>query len=162
MKHVLACVLGLGAIALAAPIALADPPIKVPIVQSGFVLPASVCGFAVSVDFPNQHQHGRLYANGVFAAEGELTTIVSAHGKTFEANISGPGRLTFHDDGSVSLRAEGRNLVYLNAGDLGPGRPGALLLTSGLVVETVSASGQVVPGTFATTGAVTDVCALLA
>ena len=81
--------LGLGAIALAAPIALADPPIKVPIVQSGFVLPASVCGFAVSVDFPNQHQHGRIYANGVFAAEGLLTTTVSAHGKTFEANISG-------------------------------------------------------------------------
>jgi hypothetical protein len=162
MKHALACVLGLAAIALAAPIALADPPIKVPIVQTGFVLPASVCGFAVSVDFPNQHQHGRIYANGVFAAEGQLTTVLSAHGKTLEANISGPGRLTANADGSLSLRAEGRNLVYLNAGDLGPGRPGALMLTSGLVVETLSPTGQLVPGSFATTGAVTDVCALLA
>src|SRR4051812_20128836 len=150
------------AAALVVSAANAAPPVKLPSVQTDTTLPASVCGFPVEIHFTAQHQHARIFGNGAFAAEGELFATLSANGKSLDVNVSGPGRITPNEDGTLSVRVEGRNLVFFGPGDLGANQPGALYVTTGLVTETLSSTGQVVPGSFATTGTVTNVCALLA
>jgi hypothetical protein len=91
-----------------------------------------------------------------------VAELANRQRNSIDINMSGPGRITLNEDGSLSVRVEGRNLVFFFPGDLGPNEPGALYLTTGLITETISPLGEVVPGTFAATGTVTNLCTLLA
>jgi hypothetical protein len=145
--------------------ATADPPQKVPVPPTGDFTLGGVCPFDIGVHTLAQNNHTRLYANGVFAGEGllklELTNLRS--GTTLDVNVSGPGRFIPNADGTTTVRVEGRNLVFFFPDQLSPGAPGALFLTNGLTTELAdSATGVPVPGSFTTTGSLTDMCAALA
>ena len=73
-------------------------------------------------------------------------------GKSIDLNISGPGFITPHEDGSVTFELSGRSLVFLL---------GLLELTSGTAVLEIDPAGNVV--SYAkTSAAAVDLCAVLA
>ena len=141
--------------------ATADPPTKVPNFQTDTVL-SGVCAFDVGLHFTKQHQHARVFSNGVVAGEGQLFAELTnlSNGHTLDVNVSGPGAFIPQADGNLLVRLQGHTLIFFFPGQLGPGTPGQLLLTQGLTTEMVGPNGPV-PGSFTTTGSVTDACAAL-
>ena len=83
------------------------------------------------------------------AINGDAVTTVSANGKVFSFNSSGPGAIYFFVDGSIRLVEEG-HLFYIGANFQG------MWVYTGLVV--LDSSGNIV----SQSGNVTDVCAMLA
>jgi hypothetical protein len=146
--------------------AAAEKPVRFPLPAGPFDLPADICGFVVHEDVLANNEYGKIFANGTFAINGTFKLRLTNPDKptnTLDVNISGPGALIPNPDGTTSLRAEGRSLFFFFPGQLGPGSPGALILTTGLVTELFDETGNVVPGSFSHTGGTeTDVCAALA
>jgi hypothetical protein len=144
--------------------ARADKPIKFPVPGPNGELPADICGFPVAVSTTQGNQHGKVYANGIFAAEGvlklRLTNVTT--GKSIDINASGPGKLIPQADGTTLLRTTGTSVVFFLPGQLGSGSPGALLLTRGAITELLDAAGNPIPGSFSAGNNVTDLCAALA
>jgi hypothetical protein len=75
-------------------------------------------------------------------------------GKSITVNISGPGRVTIHPDGSVTLEATGRWFLaeIENA-------PATAFISSGRVVISIAPGGP--PTLVSQSGHVEDICALL-
>lgn len=153
------------AMAVSSTVAQASPPVKNPPIVGTFdlPLPAAVCGFDVVIHIAAM-QHSRTFANGVTATEGQLKGTVSGNGNTINLNFSGPGSFTQDstDPTTLFLRGTGTNLIFFSPGERGPGSPGALYLVHGLFTETLNLVTGPVPGSFTTTGSVTDLCAALA
>ena len=101
-----------------------------------------VCPFAVSVDSVSINEtlailsSGRVFITG--ASVERVTNLDS--GKSVVLNVSGPVTIS-SAAGVDTFVAGGRNLWGFHRGDLGPGQPGILLLTTGLAILTVSESG---------------------
>ncbi len=150
---------------LSSAVAQASAPIKDPPSVGTFdiPLPAEVCGFDVNVHLTAK-EHFRTFANGITSGEGQLKGTITGNGHTIDVNFSGPGRTTpdSADPTTLYLRGEGNNLVFFFPGQLGPDSPGALYLVHGLFTETLNLLTGPVPGTFVTSGSVTDLCAALA
>lgn len=152
------------AVFLSAPAAIADKPFRFPLEGPSGQLPADVCGFPVDFVTLTGKEHGTVFSNGVFAANGALKiriTNATNPSKTLDLNISGPGRITPQADGTALLKGEGPAIFFFFPGQLAPGAPGALLFVHGLVTETLDATGSPVPGSFSVRGHVTDLCAAL-
>jgi hypothetical protein len=152
-------------VVLSSTVAQASAPVKDPPTLGTFdiPLPAAVCGFDITVHFTAK-QHSRTFANGITATEGQLKGTVSGNGNTINLNFSGPGTATpdSTDPTTLHLRGEGTSLIFFFPGELGPGKPGALYFVHGLFTETFNLLTGPVPGSFTTTGSVTDICAALA
>jgi hypothetical protein len=165
ISRLLALLTGAAAlIAVAAPSALGDKPIRFELGPPPPTLPADICGFPITVETLSINQTGMIFSNGVFAATGTLKvrlTNATDPTNSVDLNISGPGRLIPQADGATLLMAEGLSLFFFLPGQMNPGSPGALLITDGLVTELIDANGNVVPGSFNPRGHVEDVCALL-
>jgi hypothetical protein len=101
-----------------------------------------VCPFAVSVDSVSINETLTVLANGrVFVTGLSVERVTNLdNGKSVVVNVSGPFTLT-DADGVQTFVARGRNLWGFHLDDLGPGEPGALLLTTGLAILTASPSG---------------------
>jgi hypothetical protein len=107
----------------------------------------------VSVDSISIDETLTILSNGrVFITGASVERVTNLdNGKSVVLNVSGP--LTISSAGGVdTFVARGRNLWGFHRGDLGPGQPGSLLLTTGLAVLTVSESGM----TFTHSGGTTE------
>jgi hypothetical protein len=78
-------------------------------------------------------------------------------GKSMSANVSGPGTIVFHPDGSVTISAEGPSILILFPGDI-PSGP-SFVINDGQYVVNITPSGQFIVQK--QTGTQFDVCAAL-
>jgi hypothetical protein len=103
---------------------------------------AEVCPFAVAVDSVTINEKATIFSDGRIIVTGNSVERITnlANKKSVVVNVSGPFTLT-SANGVDRFAAKGRNLFGLHPGDLGPGRAGALLLTTGLVIYTQGPSG---------------------
>jgi hypothetical protein len=112
-----------------------------------------VCSFAFSVDTVSVNEVLTVLDNGrVFVTGSSVERVTNLdNGNSIVLNVSGPFTLS-SADGVDTFVARGRNLWRFDQGALGPGQPGALLVTTGLAIFTQSASGI----TFTHTGGTTE------
>jgi hypothetical protein len=115
------------------PVAAANKPTRefVP-APSEFTLDASICGFDVLVEVLTNKQYAITFSNGMTTVAGALkvrVTNLDDPTRSIVLNIPGPG---FFDESGV-LTATGPWFFFFFPGDLGPGSPGVLAYTVGLV-----------------------------
>ena len=145
--------LAVAAALLVPSVAAADQPIREGLPAEDFTIQGS-CAFDVDLqvlvnnEFITTFSDGRQLITG--ALKVRLTNVET--GKSIDLNISGPGFITPHEDGSVTFQLSGRSLVF----DLG-----LLELTSGPAILEIDPSGTVVSYT-KTSAATVDLCAVLA
>jgi hypothetical protein len=77
---------------------------------------------------------GRVTVTGAYKAR--LTNLST--GEFVDVNAPGPITIVPNPDGTLTVSGRGRTLFFFFPGDLGPGKPGALLYMTGLVVETLT------------------------
>ena len=128
--------------------ALADPPTREPLVAEPLSFgPGEVCSFPLTLSAVRNRAQVITFSDGRVKIVGSFWTRITndATGESIVVNTSGPFSSRPNPDGTETWRGAGRFLWYFLPGDLGPGEPGALLLTTGLSVEIVNPS----PGAFA-------------
>jgi hypothetical protein len=137
-------------------------PTRTPLLAGPFEVPPGVaCNFGVLGGEPIINNQVLTTfppePNGdvVQLATGALvfTLTNTSTGKTITVNISGPGRITIHPDGSTTLEAQGRWFLGFVEG------PYTLFISSGRVVISFAPDGT--PTLVSQRGRVEDVCALL-
>jgi hypothetical protein len=120
------------------------------------------CPFDVDVDVLAIKEYAMTFSDGRTTITGKVFLRVTNAdtGKSIEVNASGPGTITTGENGAVTFEIEGRALIGFDPGTFGPGSPGLLEITTGLVVITFDENGNT---TYTKTSAATeDVCAILA
>ena len=128
---------------LSAQVAAAKPPSREPFIQEPIEFAAGeVCpDFAVRFENVRGGQTLTTFSNGVVRITGSLWTRVTNldTGASVTVNSSEPATLTPNSDGTLTLKAAGPLLLFFFPGELGAGRAGAILSTTGLVTERVTA-----------------------
>jgi hypothetical protein len=130
------------AVILAGQPALAKGPIKEPAPADPITFDAGlVCSFPVTLEPVTNRQSIKIFENGRVMINGAFRTRVTNEttGASIVIGNSGPATITENEDGTITLKVRGRSLFFFFPGDLGPGRPGALLYMTGLVVEVAAA-----------------------
>lgn len=120
--------------------ALADPPTREPLVLDSVSFGAGeVCTFPLTLSTERNRQQIISFSDGRIKIVGSFWTRITNHttGESIVVNTSGPFFAKSNPDGTETWRGAGRFLWFFFPGDLGPGEPGALLLTTGLSVEIV-------------------------
>jgi len=143
--------------------ASAAGPIREPAEASDLTL-TGVCEFPVLLQAPRNTQTLSTFPDGTMFVRGGFSTTATnlLTGKTLDiSSTSGPLNIFTNPDGTTSVKGTGQNIFYFFAGDLGPGRPPALLLLDGLTTELIDATFTHVLS-FEHHGRTTDLCALLA
>lgn len=113
-----------------------------------FTLPAVFCGFKIRVTLPAAKE----YEKTLKASDGSMTTLVTGslkltftnlgNGKAVTENVGGPSKLTFHRDGSLTVRARGRSGFFLSPADAKRfGLPGVSVVT-GAKTQQVTPDGH--------------------
>ena len=142
-----------------APAALSDRPViqRTPVdstlvddVDCGFPVQVHIAGTDIAVISTVQGEIREFHA---FAGGSATLTNVGTE-TTINVNIAGPGRITYHADGSATVVGTGPTLFFL----LFQGNPGITWL-SGRWILTVDAQGN---QTFSYVGTTRDLCAELA
>ena len=159
----LACMIG--ALLSTAAAASADPPTREPLPASDFQFPSDVCGFPVDVTVLTNREFLTTLSNGNLLLTGALKvrlTNANDPSKSIVVNESGPATFTPNGDGTFTVTVRGRAGLFFFPGELGPGSPGALLLSTGLVTEQFDANFQLIPGSAVFTHPTEDLCAQIA
>jgi streptogramin lyase len=131
-----------------------------------FTLPADFCGFQIGVSFPVDKEYFKVLK----AADGSMTFLITgalrvtntnlSTGKSITSNISGPGKITFFPDGSVTTEETGRAIYALEPADAQRFGVPPIGLTAGPLTTSVDANGNLT--SFSLQGHVlVDVCAAL-
>ena len=141
----------------------AEKPAREGLPAAPFTLDASICGFAVDVAFPTNKEFITTFSNGKQIVTGSLfgTLTNEQNNKSLTINISGPGSIVTDTNGNTIFTLSGRSLIYLFPGQLGPGSPGLLILTSGPVTFVYGPNGNIV-SFHRTSASVQDLCSALA
>jgi len=128
-------------------------------------------GFDALITFPDFNQYIR---QETIAPDGTKTWHITGHaratvtnqatGKAVSFNISGPGTLVIHPDGSFSGDVAGPNLLWTAQGNLPDSPTGVptISYTTGHLTFAVDASGKTTSYSLAGGQRQTDVCAALA
>jgi len=145
-----------------APVA-AERPAREGLPAAPFTLDASICGFAVDLAFPTNREFITTFSNGKQIITGSLfvTLTNEQNHKSLTINISGPGSIVTDANGNTTLTLSGRSLIFFFPGQLGPGSPGLLILTSGPVTIVSDPTGNIVSFD-RTSASVQDMCSALA
>jgi hypothetical protein len=150
------------AIALVLPlIGSADPPIREFLPLEDYTIEGQ-CPFDVDVHVLAVNEYSKTFSDGRTLITGKILLRVSnaETGKSIKVNASGPGTITTDESGTVTYVIRGTSLIGFDPGTFGPGSPGLLEITKGLVVIVFDADGTT---TYTKTSAATrDACALLA
>jgi hypothetical protein len=171
MRRILAVTVALSITTIAPALAGAGPalanndPHRVFLPGAPLDLPAGFCSFPTHYDVVADKEYGKfttladgtvvLHETGSFKVR--ATNVDS--GASVLLNASGPGTITFPPDGTTHVAGNGHWLITNLAADAAPfGLPG-VMLTSGVLHETLDASFT--PTALSVTGHVTDVCAAL-
>jgi hypothetical protein len=142
----LLCVLG--GVVTASP-ALAGRGHKWELLQAKpFTVPASFCGFKMHVTFPVHKEYAKLLK----ASDGSMITLVTgslkftftnlSNGKAITENVSGPGKIITHADGSATVTAKGRNGEFLTSAQAKRFGLPPVSVTAGALTTTVTAAGR--------------------
>lgn len=123
-------------------------PTRVPIPPANTLFPAgSACTFALQLTIISGKEKGTLFPvqpNGDQVEEitGSLTASLTnlSNNKSITANLSGPGKVTLHADGSATFDARGNSFFAFAPTDT-PAGPDAFI-SSGPVDDFITASGQ--------------------
>jgi hypothetical protein len=156
--------LALLAVLLSAQVAAAKPPSREPFIQDPITFAAGeVCSFPASLENVGGRQTLTTFANGVVRVTGAAWTRVTnlETGSSATVNSSGPATITPNADGTVTLKATGPFLFFFFPGELGAGRAGAILRTTGLVTERLSADFSQVISFSHPNGTTEDLCRTL-
>src|SRR5262245_61521678 len=143
--------------------ASAAGPIREPLPSSDLNL-TGVCQFPVLLHAARNTQTLSTFPDGTMFVRGGFATTATntLTGKTIDiSSTSGPVTIVTNPDGTTSVKGTGQNIFYFFAGDLGAGKPPALLLLDGLTTELIDATFTHVLS-FEHHGRTTDLCALLA
>ena len=125
----------------------AEGPSRDPLVAEPFLFPAGlVCPFPLLIEPTANGQTVKTFPDGSVMITGRLRVSITnlATGESLEINGPGPIFVSQNADGTWNVKGTGTNVFYFFPGDLGPGRPGALLRLEGLTLETISADFSVV------------------
>jgi hypothetical protein len=112
-----------------------------------FTLPAAFCGFKVRVTPLADKEYAKLLK----ASDGSMTTLVTgtlkvsftnlSTGKAITENVSGPGKVTEHPDGSITATGTGHGGHFLTPADAKRFGLPTVSVTVGLLTESVAANG---------------------
>src|SRR5262249_59306628 len=112
-----------------------------------FTVPASFCGFKIGVTFAVAKEYAKLLK----ASDGSVITLVTGSlrstytnlstGKAITENVSGPGKLTTHADGSATITAKGHNEDFLTPAQAQQFRLPTLAVTAGPLASVIAADG---------------------
>jgi len=102
-------------------------------------LPAALCGFKIRA-VPTVNKE---FAKVLKASDGSMTLVITGSfkasftnlstGKTITENLSGPGKVTVHADGSITAVTHGHSVVFLVPADAKRfGLPGVSVTTGAL------------------------------
>ena len=116
-----------------------------------FTLPASFCGSKPRVTFPVNKE----YAKVLKSPDGSVTTLITGSltasvknlqtGKAITENISGPGRLIAHPDGSLTVAGKGHEAPILTPADaMRFGLP-AVSVTAGALTVSLAPDETITP-----------------
>lgn len=162
-SHLSAVLLGIMLAALMAQTALADRPARDPALPPpGTVIPltSGECPFPVDLLVLANKEYTLTFASGAQIVTGQLSVRATnvTTGSSVDVSVSGP---LFTSVGGSTLLLSGSTLLFLRAGETGPGSPGVLWLTRGPVLVDLSGAFLVVKRA-AADASVTDLCAALA
>jgi hypothetical protein len=144
--------------------ATAKGPSREPLIQDPVTFAADeVCSFRVKLENVRGGQTQTSYANGVIRYTGAVWTRVTnlKTGRSITVNAGGPIVIRPNSDGTVTVKGSGRTLFFFFSGNLGEGRDGALLLMTGLVVETLNADYTELLSFEHSSGTTEDLCQTL-
>ena len=112
-----------------------------------FTVPASVGGFKIGVTFPVAKEYAKLLK----ASDGSVITLVTGSlratytnlstGKAITENVSGPGKIIAHADGSATITAKGHNENFLTAAQAQRFGLPPVSVTAGALTTTLAADG---------------------
>jgi len=142
--------LGIGQVLAAGP---SRDPVPGGVIQ---LAAGEVCSFPVTLDVDSKEVALTFATTQIVT--GRLTAVVTngSTGQSISANVSGPAKYAFNDDGSLSISGGGPWLIWNTAGD--PWGPG-MWLTTGRVSMEFEADGTM--SSLTVLGTRADVCALL-
>jgi hypothetical protein len=113
-----------------------------------FTVPKLFCGFRIRVTFPVNREFTKLFK----ASDGSMITLVSGSlrftftnlstGKAVTENVSGPGKIISHADGSATIAAKGRNGDFLTPAQAKRFGLPMVSVTAGALTTTVAADGR--------------------
>src|SRR5262245_19924721 len=143
-----------------APLAAADPPIRVELTPPPDVSGQYCEDFEVGIHVTRFRQVATIFADGETLFTGQLTVEATnlETGRTVTLNVPGPGR--FSADGST-MTATGPWLHFGEEGDLGEGSPPQVTYITGRFTFTVDENGQITEVSDIQ-GQTRDICAELA
>jgi len=144
----LAAALGMFTGVLTASPALAGRGHKWELLQpSPFTVPQSFCGFKIRVTFAVAKEYAKLLK----ASDGSVITLVTGSlrstytnlstGKAITENVSGPGKLTTHADGSATITAKGHNEDFLTPAQAQQFGLPTVAVTAGPLTSVIAADG---------------------
>ena len=119
----------------------------VPTPPEGFTVPASFCGFKIHVTFPVSKEYAKLLK----AADGSMITLVTGSlrftfthlstGTAITENVSGPGKIITHADGSATVTAKGHNGDFLTPAQAKQFGLPPVSVTAGALTTTLAPDG---------------------
>ena len=146
--------------ALAVPAALAQPPVKEPLVSEPMEFPAGVvCPFPVLGESVSGNESITFFASGRFHITGTGSTRFTNldTGESIVLDTSGSVSFLPLPDGNVAIAGHGRNLFFFLPQDVGGA---GLFLLTGQVSEILDATTDTITVS-ESRGQRTDVCAAL-
>jgi hypothetical protein len=129
------------------PVAAEGAPERFPLEADDLLFaPGEVCDFGVSQEILINQEYALAFpvaqdGSQLLLVTGRLTLRLTnlASGESITVNASGPGKLVFNEDGSLSIMAMGRTSFWFAPGDLdGP----SLRLTAGLAIVVIGPAGS--------------------
>jgi len=113
-----------------------------------FTVPTSFCGFKIGVTFPVDKEYAKVFK----ASDGSMITLVSGSlrftftnlstGTAVTENVSGPGKIITHADGSATVTAKGHNGEFLTSAQARRFGLPPVSVTAGALTTTVAADGR--------------------
>jgi len=113
-----------------------------------FTVPASFCGFKIHVNFPVDREFAKL----IKASDGSMITLITGSlrftftnlstGKAITENVSGPGKIITHADGSATVTAKGHNGEFLTPAQAKRFGLPPVSVTAGALTTTLAPDGS--------------------
>lgn len=136
MRHAAVVAIGLILVLVAATSAWADRPTRFPLGPTDGTL-EGVCSFPLGFTDVQNTQVVKIFSDGRTTITGAYKSRVTNLTTGKSVVVNAPGKITLipNPDGTLTTIGTGRLLFYFLPGELGPGKPGALLYLSGRIVE---------------------------
>ncbi len=163
MRRAAVVAISLFSLLVAASSASATPPTRFPLGPTDGTL-EGVCPFPIGFEDLQNTQVVTVFSDGRSTVTGAYKSRVTNlnTGEFVDVNAPGPITITPNSDGTLTVTGRGPTLFFFFPGDLGPGKPGALLYMTGRVVERVTGDFSAILSFRHQGGTTEDLCKTLA